>query len=135
MFFNLRHREEGMIEQAKRGIQSKELALKLYDAWVRERQKRPMIDIPKDKAGLKRLGLKNLVKQHVEPRRRHLMQLKKVARAMTTADKVALLVMLELPVLETSALMHRLSIQLTQDSKATYFSQVNQADNCGSGCG
>lgn len=120
-----------MIEQTKREVRSKELALKLYDTWVRERQKRPMIEIPKDKAGLKRLGLKNLVKQHVEPRRGHLRQLRAVAKAMTTADKVALLVMLELPVLETSALMHRLSIQLTENPKATYFSQVNQDWNCG----
>jgi hypothetical protein len=51
------------------------------------------------------------------------------------ADRVALLVMMELPVLETSTLLHRLSRQLAEDPEAKYFSTVNLRDNCGSGCG
>lgn len=124
-----------MIKKTRKEIQSRELALKLYDAWVRERQRRPGLEIPKDKAGLRELGLKNFVRQLAEPRLRHLKQLKEVAPEMTTADKVALLVMLELPALEISTLLHKLSTQLMQDPDAIYFSKVNQADNCGCGCG
>jgi hypothetical protein len=54
---------------------------------------------------------------------------------MDFADQVALLVMTEIPTLETSTLLHRLSRQVTEDPDATYFSQFNMADNCGCGCG
>lgn len=124
-----------MIEGIRHEIRSRELALTLYDRWVRKRQKRPSLEIPSNKEGLKKLGLTNFVNQLVEPRKEHLAQLKEVASEMTIADKVALLVMLELPVLETSALLHKLSRQLSEDSMAPYFSKINQNDNCGSGCG
>jgi hypothetical protein len=124
-----------MIEEVKKQIQSKELALKLYDRWVRNRQKRDSLEIPTDETGLKKLGLKNFVAQLVEPRRKHLTELKGVGKEMSTADKVALLVMLELPVVETSTLLHRLSRQLAEDPESVYFSKVNQNENCGSGCG
>jgi hypothetical protein len=124
-----------MVEPTKQAAESQELALKLYDTWVRERQTRPGFEIPKTERDLKEIRTRNFVSQLVEPRRRHLEQLREVASEMSTADTVALLVMLELPTLETSALLHRLSAQLAQDPEAVYFSQVNMADNCGSGCG
>ena len=124
-----------MIEQTKQSIKSRELALKLYDRWVRQRQDRPSHEIPINERELKELGLKNLVNQLIEPRQKHLEELKEVAKEMTMADKVALLVKLELPVLETSALLHKLSIQLTKNLDAPYFSKENQDDNCGCGCG
>ena len=124
-----------MIEQTKQKIESKELALKLYDTWIRERQKRPDITCSERKDDLEKLRRENFANQLVKPRQRHLEQLKEVAKEMSMADKVALLVMLELPVIETSTLLHRLSRQLTDDPDARYFSMVNQADNCGSGCG
>ena len=119
-------------------MESRNLALKLYDRWVRQRQARPAIDIPPDetgKEGLKKLGLKNFASQLVHPRKQQLGELKKVAKQMSIADKIALLVMMELPVLETSSLLHKLSMQLAANPGATYFSLVNQADNCGCGCG
>ena len=124
-----------MIEQTEQSIKSRDLALELYDRWVRQRQNRPEHVIPKDERELKQLGLKNLVNQLIEPRRQHLKELKSVSKEMTMADKVALLVKLEIPVLETSTLLHKLSIQLTRDPKSLYFSKVNQNDNCGTGCG
>ena len=124
-----------MIEQTKQSVKSRELAVKLYDNWVRQRQNRPEHEIPTNEKELKQLGLKNLVNQLIEPRRRHLKELKEVSKDMNMADKVALLVKLEIPVLETSALLHKLSMQLTEDSNSSYFSKVNQNDNCGSGCG
>lgn len=124
-----------MIEQTRRRLESQEIALKLYDTWVRDRQKRPDIKCTDSRKDMEEIGRLNHDSQLVQPRKSHLQQMKKVAKAMTTADKVALLVMMELPVLETSSLLHRLSIQLTGDPRATYFSKVNQRDNCGSGCG
>lgn len=124
-----------MIEQTKRRLESHELAVKLYDTWVRERQKRPDIECSDNRKDLEKLSRANHASQLVEPRRRHLKEMKKVSKAMTIADKVALLVMMELPVLETSTLLHRLSQQLAADPEATYFSQTNMRDNCGSGCG
>jgi hypothetical protein len=124
-----------MIKKKKEELESHELAVKLYDTWVRDRQNRQDIKCSDDLQDLEELSRINHESQLVEPRRKHLQQMKEVAKAMTIADKVALLVMMELPVLETSTLLHRLSIQLTQDPAATYFSRVNMADNCGSGCG
>lgn len=124
-----------MLDQTKREIESHGLATKLYDTWVRQRQHRPDIKCSDKPEDLEKLGSINYRSQLVEPRRNHLKQMKEVAKAMTIADKVALLVMMELPVLETSSLLHRLSLQLAEDPEATYFSIVNQAKNCGSGCG
>ncbi len=124
-----------MIEQTKQSIKSRELALRLYDRWVRRRQNRGGLEIPKTKEELKRLGLKNYVNQLVKPRQSQLEELKAVAKEMHMADKVALLVKMELPVLETSTLLHKLSLQLTKDPESPYFSRVNQDDNCGCGCG
>lgn len=124
-----------MIEQTKQEIKSRRLALELYDSWIRERQGRPDFEIPKNESDLKEIRMKNFVTQLAEPRRRHLEQMKEIAPEMSAADKVALLVMLELPVVETSTLLHRLSVQLAANPEAVYFSQENMNDNCGSGCG
>ena len=124
-----------MIREAKEKTKSRELALRLYDQWVRKRQDRPPHDRPKNEKELKQLGLKNFVNQLVQPRQDHLSQLKEVAQEMSIADKTALLVKLEIPVLETSSLLHKLGMQLAKDPESPYFSQVNQDDNCGSGCG
>ena len=124
-----------MVEQANHATKSKELALKAYDGWVRERQKRPNFRIPEGKAGLKELGLDNFRTQLAEPRRMHLEKLKQHQSELATADIVALLVMMELPALEISTLLHKLSLQLTRNPNAPYFSKENQADNCGCGCG
>ena len=124
-----------MIEQTKRLIKSRELALKLYDTWVRERQKRPDVRCTEDKAEVEEVRRKNFANQLAKPRRRHLEQLREVAKEMSTADKVTLLVMLEFPVLEISTLLHRLSIQLAENPDALYFSKVNQVAACGCGCG
>ena len=124
-----------MIEDTKRTIESKELALELFDKWIRERQKRPEIRCSDKKQELEKIRQENFANQLARPRQRHLEQLKKVAKAMTTADKVALLVMMELPALEISTLMHRLSIQLAENKDAAFFSKVNQVAACGSGCG
>lgn len=125
-----------MIEQTRQAAKSRKLALKLYDNWVRERQERPKeLQCARNKRELEQLRLVNFASQLAEPRQKHLEQLKEVASEMSTADKVALLVMLELPALEISSLLHRLSMQLAARPDATYFAEVNQADNCGSGCG
>ena len=124
-----------MIERVHKEIRSRELVVKLYDRWVRQRQKRPDITVPTDEAGLKKLGIKNYVSELVVPRKNHLAELKKVSSEISVADKVALLVMLELPVLETSALLQRLSRQVSEDAEALYFSKDNLRANCGCGCG
>jgi hypothetical protein len=124
-----------MIEAAKRSIESRDMALKLYDRWVRRRQKRPGLEIPNNEAAYKKLGLKNFTNQLADPRKTHLADLKEVSKNMAPSDIVALLVMMELPALETSTLLHKLSRQLAENPEATYFSKVNQDDNCGSGCG
>lgn len=124
-----------MIEQTRHAVRSRELALGLYDKWVHQRQRRPDLRIPQNEEELKALGLENFVNQLAKPRRIQLEQLREVAKEMSTADVVALLVMMELPVLETSSLLHKLSAQLMGDPEAVYFSKVNQSDNCGCGCG
>ena len=102
-----------MIENAKKTI-GKDLALKLYDTSIHERQKRPDFLVPKREADLKDIGMKNFSSQLAQPWREHLEQLAEVASEISTADTVALLVMLELPALEISTLLHRLSIQLAR---------------------
>ena len=124
-----------MIEATAKAIESRSIAVKLYDRWVRQRQGRHGLEIPTDGADLKRLGLKNFANQLAVPRQRQLKDLKEVANAMSPSDAVALLVMTELPPLEISSLLHKLTRQLTTDPEATYFSKVNQDDNCGCGCG
>jgi len=114
---------------------SRELAAKLYDRWVRQRQHRPEIRSSDDPKKLEKIARENFKSQLVEPRKRHLAELRKVADEMSFADQAALLVLLELPTLETSTLLHRLARQLTDDPDATYFSETNLADNCGCGCG
>lgn len=124
-----------MIEEAKMEIESEELSLKLLNLWVRQRQKRQDLEMPSNERELKELGIKNFVNQIVEPQQSEHKQLKEVAKKISMADKVALLVMQQIPMLENSALLHKLSMQLAEDSQAPYFSKVNQQSNCGCGCG
>lgn len=124
-----------MIAESKERIRSRELAIRLYDRWIRERRRRAGFAIPQSKEELDKVRVRNFVTQLAEPRRRHLEELKEVGDEVSTADKVALLVMMELPVLEVSTLLHRLSIQMADDPNATYFNAENMADNCGCGCG
>lgn len=115
--------------------ESKALALKLYEGWVYARRERPDFMIPENRKELDEARRKNFIGQLAGPRREHLKKLREIAPKLTTADTVALLVMLELPALEISTLLNRLRNQLTEDKDAVYFSPVNMADNCGSGCG
>ncbi|MCP4118499.1 MAG: hypothetical protein GY737_24495 [Desulfobacteraceae bacterium] len=120
---------------AKR-LDSRKLSLKLYDSWVRQRQGRPRdLKCPESLKEVERIGLDNFKKQLAQPRREHLDSLRKFSSEIETSDIVALLVMMELPPLEISTLLHRLSAQIAEDPNAFYFSKVNMADNCGSGCG
>ena len=123
-----------MIEEAKSSKRSRDLAVTLYDRWVRERQRRRDVTYADGKDIVKE-HRENVAKQLTEPRQKHLNELKEVASEVSTADKVGLMVMMELPVLEVSALLHRLSIQVAQDPKAPFFSKVNQVMVCGSDCG
>jgi hypothetical protein len=114
---------------------SRQLAIKLLDTFVRERQQREFF-VPKDtRKDLEKLGLQNLVSQTIDPRKRHLAKIKRVKEELEFPDIVTLLVMMELPALEISTLLHRLSTQLMEDAEATFFSKENQACNCGCGCG
>jgi hypothetical protein len=124
-----------VIEEAKTNVRSRKLALRLYDSWIRERQRRPDFRCSEDKREMEELRNENFETQLVESRRRHLAQMKEVGEEMTTADKVSLLVMLELPALEISNLLHTLSLQLAADPGSRYFSEVNQVAACGCGCG
>jgi hypothetical protein len=124
-----------MVDREIASNKSQQIAVKLYDRWVRQRQQRGDITCSDNEKEVERLARANFQAQVVEPRKRHLSDLKQVAGSMTMADRVALLVMMELPVLETSTLLHRLSRQLAEDPEAKYFSTVNLRDNCGSGCG
>ncbi len=123
-----------MIEDTIRDQRSKQLALKLYDKWVRGRQNRPPIESTDNKNQLKKIEQENFRTQLVEPRRNQLAELKHVSASVAFPDQAALLVMMEIPTLETSTLLHRLSRQIAADAEATYFSKVNMADNCGCGC-
>jgi len=116
-----------MIEEIARKTKSRELALKLYDLWVRQRQERKEVrcidakgrevDWKKDQEDLRR---ENFVNQLAGPRQEHLEQLKRMGREITTADKIALMAMLELPALEISSLMHKLSLNLAKDPHGIY---------------
>lgn len=124
-----------MIEHEVAKEKSHKLAVALYDKWVRQRQARPMIrstDKPKE---LPAIAKENFETQLVEPRRSQLKDMAGLGRSMSFADQVALLATMELPVLETSTLLHRLARQIAADPKAAYFSKDNMADNCGCGCG
>lgn len=124
-----------MYEMKRQQAKSREAAVALYDTWVRERQRRkPFIVLGPDD-DFEKVGLENFNTQSTDPRRSHLNQLKEFGEVLTTADKVALLVKLELSPLEASALMHRMSVQVALDPDAVYFSKENLADNCGCGCG
>lgn len=114
---------------------SQDLAVAVYDGWVRSRQERPGFRDVKGRKELEELGLHNFDVQLAGPRKAHLEQLRKLGDRIAPADKVAMLVALELPGVEASALMHKISMQLARDPMATYFSVHNQADNCGCGCG
>jgi hypothetical protein len=50
-----------MLEDTKKRIKSRDIAVSLYDKWVRQRQNRPGHIIPKNEKELEELGLKNLV--------------------------------------------------------------------------
>jgi hypothetical protein len=124
-----------MIEQEVAKAKSNKLAVALYDKWVRQRQTRPMIQPTDNLKELSAVATENFKTQLVEPRRSHLKDMVDLGGSMSFADQAALLVMIELPVLETSTLLHRLGRQIAESSNATYFSKVNMADNCGCGCG
>lgn len=124
-----------MIEKIRQEAESHQIAVKLYDHWVRRRQGRPDLRIPENKKELQELGLANFKSQLAEPRREHLKQLREIGPKISTADKVALLVSLELPGVEISSVLHKMSAQLARDPNAPYFSKINQSDNCGVGCG
>jgi hypothetical protein len=89
-------------------------------------------DNPKE---LHAIAAENFKTQFVEPRKNHLNDLKQIGKSIAFSDQAALLAMMELPALEISTLLHRLGRQIAEDPKATYFSKVNLADNCGCGCG
>jgi hypothetical protein len=114
---------------------SQQAALRLFDKWTRDRQHRPEILTTDDKAQLRRVEHENFRTQLVEPRKKQLEELKAHGHHIAFSDTAALLAMMELPVLETSTLLQRLSRQIAADATATYFSKVNMADNCGCGCG
>ena len=124
-----------MIEQAIEQQRSQELAVRLFDKWVRARQDRPPIRSTDDPKELKAIEQENFSSQLVEPRKRQLAELKELTPSVAFSDQAALLVLMELPALETSTLLHRLSRQIAADPGATYFSKINMADNCGVGCG
>jgi hypothetical protein len=114
---------------------SRNRAVNLYQQWVRARQNRPPIRSSNDPKLLPAIEEENFRTQLVEPRKRQLDELKATGDQIAFPDKVALLVTTEIPTLETSTLLQRLAGQLAVDPDATYFSQVNMADNCGCGCG
>ena len=127
-----------MLEQELHQARSHELAVKMFDKWVRARQKRSDFqsgDHVKSLKELEPIARRNFESQVLAPRKAHLDDLKSSGQSLDFRDKVALLAMIELPTLETSTLLHRLSRQLAADPEAPYFSRENLADNCGCGCG
>ena len=124
-----------MIEEEKSRGRSRQLAAELYDRWVRDRQRRPDIKAPDNLKELERAAKENFDTQLLRPRQQHMKDLKELKQSVQFSDQVALLAMLELPVLETSTLLHRLARQVAHDPKAKYFSGENLKDNCGCGCG
>lgn len=127
--------QKDIVEESKRKDVSEKIALKIYDKNLRDRFNRSELETCKTETDLKRIGSKNFGTQLVEPRRKFVKQIKEMGDKISTADKVALLMMEELPTLETSALIHKLSMQMAHDPGAIYFSKYNQASNCGCGCG
>lgn len=127
------------IDKARIQERSEELSLSFLDKFVRQRQKRPMPIIPddnfRDLEKLKEIEKANFSSQYVEPRKRHLQEIKELSKSISFADQAAMLVMMELPGLEASTLLHRLGRQIAADPEAKYFSKENLADNCGCGCG
>jgi hypothetical protein len=123
------------IDREIRCAKSRELALKLYDRWIRERQNRPDLKIGANLKEVERAAKENFTSQVVKPREKSLSEMRGLKKSMEFPDQVALLAMMELPVLEASALLHRLGRQIAADPEAKYFSPVNMADNCGCGCG
>ena len=116
--------------------QSGELAARLYDSWLRDRQRRrDDLRAPENEKQIEEVRRHNFAVQTLERRRQALKQLEEAGDRLSTADKVALLVMTELPAVDASALLHRLSVQVANDPNAVYFSKENLADNCGCGCG
>lgn len=122
-----------MLEKKYESSKSRQLVIKLLDTFVRGRQRRAFV-VPKDtKKELEKLGLQNFIYQVIDPRKSHLTKIKKLKEELEFSDIVALLVMMELPALEISTLLHRLSTQLMENAEATFFSKENQAFNCGCG--
>ncbi len=105
-------------------------ALGLYDTWVRAGQLRPALRCSETEKGMDRLGSSNFRAQLVEPRKKHIDQLKK-ARDLSAADKVVLMMMQDLPALEISSLVQRLSQQLVKDPNVKIFGPENRAFDCG----
>lgn len=127
-----------MLERELQDARSHGLAVKLFDKWVRERQNRGDFqsgDRVKNLKELEPIARHNFESQVLTPRKGHLDDLKSLGESLEFADKAALLAMIELPTLETSTLLHRLSRQVAADPKAPYFGRENLADNCGCGCG
>jgi hypothetical protein len=124
-----------MIEREQDKNRSQELAVRVYDKWVRQRQNRGEIKTTDNVKELPAIASANFKNQLLEPRKSHLGDLKELGKTMTFADQASLLVMMELPVLETSSLLHRLGRQIAEDPESTYFSKINMSDNCGCGCG
>lgn len=116
--------------------QSAKLAIRIYESSVRDRQsRRDDLRIPEGDNDLEEARSRNFEAQALEPRRDLLRQIREAGDALSTADKVSLLVMTEISAIDASTLLHRVSAQLEADPEARYFSKVNMADNCGCGCG
>lgn len=134
--------EKSISVESKKKEASSKIALSLYDRAIRERINRKGFEPYKTKADIERIDTKNFAIQLVEPRKKFIQRIKEMGDKITTADKVALLMIEGLPTLETSALIHKISTQAMHDPNAIYFSKMNQEDNCGcgscnqgSGCG
>lgn len=52
-----------MSKRVRKQIESRNLALELYDSCIRERQRRPSHEIPESKDALRKVGLKNFENQ------------------------------------------------------------------------
>ena len=103
--------------------------MKLYSKWVQKRLDRPPA-VCRDRSGKEvdwkeektrsSLGSENFNNVLLKPREEHLSQLREAGDLLTTADKAALLVMMELPMLEASSLVETLSQKLLEDPDATH---------------
>jgi hypothetical protein len=115
---------------------SQQALVKMYESWVIDRARRRDEFTPTaSEENLTKVRELNFRVQELEPRRTALAELKGAAASVSTADKVAMLVVLELSRLNGSVLIERLTAQLAADPNARYFSPSNMADNCGCGCG